>query len=187
MENSIFTRIPGDDAYNDFRIFSKVPYTCIKKMMDENELIWKLLKYPTPDAWNKPVLSQKEKAELVYNGEGSEANYHVFMDGKQPDVLMEQIAMIRIMPNYAVGMNRTIGLVQVSMEVFSHYKINHLSNYTTRVDTITEELLALFNGSQIGGIGRLTFSKMADNSSRLFEIGQIPFGGKEIIFSTFTA
>lgn len=186
MDNIVTPDI-GRTAYNDFTVFSEISYNCIKILMDNNELIWKLLKYSTPDAWNKADLTQEEKAELIYSGQQDTANYHVFMDGKQPDVLVNEIALLRIMPHYAIGVNRTIGLIEVSMEVFSHYKINHLTNYKTRIDTIVGELLALFNGIPVGGLGLLTFDKMADQSSRLFQAGQIPFGGKQIIFSTWAA
>ena len=177
----------GSTAYNDFGAFSKLSYNCIKIMIDDNELIWKLLKYTDPDAWDKDDLTQEEKAALVYAGQADTANFNVFMDGKQPDVLVNEVSLVRIMPHAAVGLNRTIGYIEVSMEVFSHYKINHLSNYKTRVDTITEELLATFNGVNAGGLGLLTFDKMADKSSRLFQAGQIPFGGKQLIFSTYAA
>jgi hypothetical protein len=185
------TITPGLEAYNDFRQFSKLSYNCIKLLMSGSptgsELTWKLLKYQDADAWNKPDLTQDEKAALIYSGQQDTSMYHVFMDGKQPDVLMKEIALIRIMPQYAVGLNRTVGFIQISMEIFAHYKINHLSNYQTRVDTITEELLSVFNGSDVGGMGLLSFDKMADQSSRLFQAGQIPFGGKQIIFGTYSA
>lgn len=155
--------------------------------MKENELVWKLLKWREPDAWNRENLTQEEKAALIYAGQQDSSKFNVFMDGKQPDVLVDETTLLRIMPHYAVGLNRTVGLVEVSMEVYSHYKINHLSNYTTRVDTITGELLALFNGIDAGGLGYLTFNRMADQSARLFQAGQIPFGGKQIIFSTYSS
>lgn len=177
----------GIEAYNDFRQFSKLSYNCIKYMMNENELIWKLLKYTDPDAWNKADLTQEEKGALIYAGQQDTSEYNVFMDGKQPDVLVDEVSLLRIMPHYAVGVNRTVGYIEVSMEVFSHYKINHMSNYQTRVDTIAEELLATFNGSDIGGLGFMNFDKMADESARLFQAGQIPFGGKQIIFSVLSA
>lgn len=177
----------GMIAYNDFQHFNQISYNCIKIMIDGNETIWKLLKYTTPDAWNMPNLTQKEKAELIYAGQEDSSKYNVFMDSKQPDVLVEETTLIRIMPNYAIGLNRTIGLIQVSMEIFSHYKINHLSNYTTRIDTIAGEILALFNGVDVGGLGLLAIDKMIDQSSRLFQAGQIPFGGKQIIFTTYSA
>jgi hypothetical protein len=177
----------GASAYNDFKIFSELSYRCIKHLMDNNELVWKLLKYSDRDAWNKPNLTQEEKGELIYSGQDDTSKFHVFMDSKQPDVLMNEIALLRIMPYYAVGINRTIGIMEISMEVFSHYKINHLSNYKTRVDLIVEELLGLFNGTEIGSLGKLTFDRTVDQSSRLFEIGQIPFGGKQIIFNSLAA
>lgn len=181
------TRIIGQEAYNDFSLFAKLSYNCIKYMMDNNELIWKLLKYTEPDAWDKPDLTQEEKAGLIYAGQQDSSQYRVFMDGKQPDVLMGEIALVRIMPRFAVGFNRTVGLIEVGMEVFAHYKVNHMSNYQTRIDTITGELLSTFNGADIGGVGLLNFDKSTDESARLFEAGQIPFGGKYIIFSIFDA
>lgn len=183
----IMTPNIGATAYNDFRQFSRLSYNCIKFLMQNNELVWKLLKYTDPAAWNKTDLTQEEKAALIYSGQQDTSMYNVFMDGKQPDVLVIETTLLRIMPHYAVGLNRTVGYIEVSMEVFSHYKINHLSNYTTRIDVITEELLATFNGSNVGGLGLMSFDKMADQSSRLFQAGQIPFGGKQLIFSTYSA
>lgn len=187
MTTSDNPRIIGASSYNDFKLFSNISYNCIKYLMVNNELVWKLLKYSTPDAWNKPDLTQEEKGSLIYAGQQDTSEFHVFMDGKQPDVLVKEVSLLRIMPHYAIGINRTIGLIEVSMEIYSHYKINHLSNYTTRIDTVVGELLATFNGIDIGGIGLLNFDKIADQSSRLFQAGQIPFGGKQIVFSTFTA
>jgi hypothetical protein len=187
MSDNIITPEIGLEAYSDFRSFSKLSYNCIKHLMESSELVWKLLKYTDPDAWNKTNLTQEEKGALIYTGQQDTSMYKVFMDGKQPDVVMTETTMLRIMPSVAVGLNRTIGYIEISMEVFSHYKINHLSNYKTRVDLITEELLAVFNGCDVGGLGLLSFSKMADQSSRLFQTGQIPFGGKQLIFSTYSA
>lgn len=155
--------------------------------MDTDELTWKLLKYNDSDAWKKANLTQEEKANLIYAGIGDTSKFNVFMDAKQPDVLVEEVTLLRITPHYAVGVNRTVGYIEVSMEVFAHYKINHLSNYTTRIDSIAERLLAVFNGCDVGGLGLMSFNKMSDESSRGFQAGQIPFGGKQLIFSTWSA
>lgn len=183
----MLTQEIGQYAYNDFQNFNQISYNCIKLLMNENELVWKLLKYKSPDAWNKPDLTQEEKSELIYSGQQDSSKFNVFMDSKQPDVLVDETTLLRIMPYYAYGYNRTIGVIHVSMEIFSHYKINHLSNYTTRIDTIAGELLALFNGSHIGTLGYMGISKIIDQSSRLFQAGQIPFGGKQIVFATYSA
>ncbi len=177
----------GQGVYANFKIFNQISYNCISKMVRENELIWKLLKYPQSNAWEMPNLTAEEKGKLIYAGQADSSEFRVFMDNKQPDVLMEEIAMVRIYPHAAVGRARNFGVINVAMQVFSHYKINHLSNYTTRVDTIAGELIALFNGANdIGGLGNLAFHAAAEDSDRLFEIGQIPFGGKQIVFSTMT-
>lgn len=177
----------GAEAYNDFRQFSKLSYNCLKFLMMNNELVWKLLKYSEPDAWKRPNMSQEEKASLIYAGQQDSSMFRVFMDGKQPDVLVKEVSLLKVMPHHAVGLNRTIGFIEMSFEVFSHYKINHLSNYQTRIDTICEELFATFNGANVGGLGLMSFDKLADQSSRLFQAGQIPFGGKQIIFGTYSA
>lgn len=185
------TKIIGLEAYNDFEVFSKLSYGCIKYLMNNNELVWKLLKYSGPDAWKEDDLTQAEKGALIYAGQQDTSEFHVFMDSKQPDVYVDETTILRISPSYAIGLDRVLGYIEISMEIFSHYKINHLSNYQTRIDTIAEELLGLFNGALLqsgaGEVGLLSFSKMVDTSSRLFEIGQIPFGGKQIIFTIFTA
>lgn len=185
--NPYITPNIGETAYNNFRQFSVLSYNCIKYLMNNNELVWKLLRWNDSDAWEKGDLTQKEKAAMIYAGQQDTSQYRVFMDSKQPDVLMTEVALLRIMPYYAVGMNRTVGYIEVSMEIFVHYKINHMTNYKTRMDSMAEELLATFNGSDVGGLGLLSFDKMADQSSRLFMSGQIPFGGKQLIFSTYSA
>jgi hypothetical protein len=177
----------GQTAYNDFTNYAKFSYNCITYLLNNNELVWKLLKHTEPNAWNLPNLTYAEKAALIYAGQEDASKYHVFLDIKQPDVFTLETSLIRIAPYYAIGHNRTVGLVEMSMEVFSHNKINHMSNYQTRVDTIVGELLALFNGADIGGLGLLNFDKLADQNARMINAGQIPFGGKQIIFSTKTA
>ena len=176
----------GLTAYNDFSSFSSLSYACITSLMNNNELVWKLLKYPQANAWERDNLTYEEKGELIYAGQEDSSKYHVFMDGKQPDVMTEETTLLRIMPYFAKGFDRVVGYVEVSMEVFSHYKINHLTNYKTRIDSICQELLGLFNGINVGGIGLMSINEMRDGSARLFEAGQIPFGGKQLIFSLWT-
>lgn len=177
----------GSEAYNKFLAFPKFSYNCITYLIENNELIWKLLKHTESDAWNNVNLTHEEKASLIYSGQGDASLYHVFMDIKQPDVFTKETSILRICPYFAGGSNRTLGYVEMSMEIFSHHKINHLSNYQTRIDTITGELLGLFNGADIGGLGLLFFDKMGDEGSRLINAGQIPFAGKQIIFATHVA
>jgi hypothetical protein len=183
---TVLTPNVGEDAYASFTSYAKFSYNCIAYLMDNNELVWKLLAHTAPTDWELGDLTHAQKAALVYRGEEDASLFHVFLDIKQPDVFTKETSLLRIAPYYAQGRNRTLGTVEMSMEVFCHNKVNHLSNYQTRTDTIVGELLNLFNGANIGGLGLLTFDKLADQNARMFNAGQIPFGGKQLIFSTMT-
>lgn len=167
--------------YSDFNLFS---YKSIAYMMDKNEEIWKLLKYLTPDAWNKPNLTKEEKAALIYEGSEDGTGFRVFLDDGLPDVQIREDCIIRISPFSLKAYNRTYGTIYIRVEIYAHWKINHLSNYTTRVDTISKEVLGLFNGATIGGIGKLHFdaAQSAATQSRMETSGQIPFKGKVFFF-----
>jgi hypothetical protein len=174
-----------DFAYNKYYEIPMLSYNCVSWLMDNNDLVWKLLKYPHPDAWKMPDLSKDEKAALINNGSEDATKFRVFLDVGQPDVFTQEDCVIRISPYSIFPDNRTIGTVTMIFEVFSHYKINHLSNYTTRVDVIMAELLKTFNGIDgIGGIGKLHFDSLSNKEIRVAQGGQIPFKGKWMLMST---
>lgn len=174
--------------YDDYDI---LPYTLVKYLMINNEMVWKLLKYNTNDAWEQANLTFSEKAALVYNGSDNTVDYRVFLDRGQPDVQTFETSQIRI-ANYSVyPENRTIGTVSMVFEVYTNYKINHLSNYKTRNDMIMKQLRQTFNGKIIpkdeeyggGTIGKLNFDRIASESARQEIGGQLPFLGSWMIMS----
>lgn len=174
--------------YDDYDI---LPYTIVKYLMNNNEMVWRLLKYSTPTAWTEPNLTFAEKGALVYNGLGDNTiDYRVFLDRGQPDVNTFENCQIRI-ANYSVFPdNRVVGTVSMIFEVYTHYKNNHLSNYRTRNDMIMKELRQTFNGkvipkdSNVGGtIGKLFFDRKASESNRQEIGGQLPFLGSWMIMS----
>jgi len=175
------------NAYNTYADFPRYPYKCIKYLMDNNELIWKLLKYNTLDAWDKPNLTRNEKAALIWNGSGTTDDYRVFIDDGAPDSETKEVSILRIYPFSLSPDNRTIGTVTIMMETYSHHSINSLSNYTTRTDTIIQQLLETFNGTVIDGIGRMHFDKRGTGASRLEIAGQLPFRGKWLLFGNKSA
>jgi hypothetical protein len=175
----------GSTAYNKYTNLPNFSYICIKHLLDENELIFKLLKYNTPDAWNKSDLSSDEKRALIYQGQSPMEDYHIFMDNGQSDAWTKQTTVLRIYPYEIYPNNRTIGTIVMCFEVFSHYLINHLSNYTVRVDSICQQLIDEFNGFNLGEVGRLEFNnRMGSISLRLNATGQVPYSGKYVLMST---
>jgi hypothetical protein len=181
-------------SYAGFYNYDSLPYNCIKYLLGKDELIWKLLKYSDPDAWNKPDLTYEQKIALIYNGEDNTINYRVFLDRGQPDVNTFENCQIRI-ANYSVfPENRVVGTISMVFEVYTHYKNNHLSNYKTRNDVIINRMRQVFSGANInsegdgmGTMGKLFFDRMGSESNRQEIGGQLPYLGTWMIMSVKSA
>jgi hypothetical protein len=173
-------------AYNKYFDFPDYSFKCIEHLMDNNEEIWKLLKYTTPQAWEEPNLTSAEKRALIWKGHGISSDYRIFMDDGPPDVVTKETAQLRIYPFGISPDVRNIGTVTIMMETYSHYKINTLSNYRTRTDTIIQQLIETFNGLNMFGIGRMHLSKKGTSASRMESGGQLPFKGKWLLFGNDT-
>lgn len=66
---------------NIFQQMPNIPQNCCYKLINENEIVWKLLKYNTNDAWKMPNLTRDEKISLIYPGTPEyEEDYNVYFD-----------------------------------------------------------------------------------------------------------
>lgn len=173
----------NEGSYAIYTLLSKISYNCYEYLMNNNQLIWKLLKHDQADAWNMPDLTVEEKAALIYKGQDDLTEARAFLDVGQPDVWTKEICIIRISPHTIFPDNRVVGNLSVIFEVFSHYKINHLTNYTVRTDVITQQFIETFNGINIGGVGRLFFDRLGSYDNRMEVGGQLPFKGRWLIMS----
>jgi hypothetical protein len=176
----------GSEAYNQYKGLPLLAYTCISHLLDVNETIFKLLYYSTPDAWNESDLSDATKRGMIYKGGESMEDYRIFQDSGQSDAWTKQTTALCIYPCDIDPENRSVGTVSICFEVYSHYLINHLSNYTTRTETIIQQLIKEFNGwSGLGEVGKLEFNRrMGGIPQRMNEKGVAPYKGKYIILST---
>ena len=166
--------------YNDFDSYS---YNCIKYLMENDEVVWKLLKHLTPDGWSGANLTLAEKGALIYNGTDDTSKFQVFLDEGAPDVITREDCIIRISPHSIYPENRVYGTVSMVFEVYTNYKVNTLSNYKTRTDSIVQRFIQVFNGATIGGIGKMFFDRMGSFADRAEWVGNIPFKGRWIIMS----
>lgn len=181
MSTNINTDTYAYSKLTGLRWFS---YNCISYLLDNNEMVWKLLYYNENNAWEQPNLTLSQKRSLIYAGEPDETLFRVFMSEKQANAWVSEACVLRIFPYSVIPENRTVNTTIMVFDAYSHYRINTLSNYTTRIDTIVEELVATFNGSNIGGLGRLSFNATMQKADKILDSGQIPFGGKRITMST---
>ena len=165
-------------AYNTYESYPLISYNCIKYLMDNNELVWKLLKYTDNRPYEKSNLTKSEKGALIYGGQPNSALFNVFMDFGADDSITNEVSILRISPLELVPNNYVWGSITLGCEVYVHYKINTMSNYQTRCDTIIHELIKTFNGAEISGVGKLFFDASANSRTRVALIGAIPMKGK---------
>jgi len=175
------------EEYNKFTNVPLLPYNCIKYLMDNNETLWKLLKYPTNDAWSKTNLTTAEKADLIYAGEIDATNYRVFIGKGLDQSWTEQACILRVSSIDITPTNYIFGLVTMAFEIYCHYSITTLSNYTDRIDSCVQSILETLNGSEITGLGRLFFDSRITGKNRISVIGEIPFKGKVLLMSNWDA
>nr|DAG31340.1 MAG TPA: hypothetical protein [Caudoviricetes sp.] len=168
------------NPYATYESLTSVSYKIVEHLMTspDAEIIWKLLKYNDANAYSRPNLSLEEKAKLIYNGEAVMTDYNVFFDYMMDDAEDKMQTLLRIYPAEVYPTNRTTGICMINIEVFTHSHINHLSNYTTRVDVIIQTLLKVLNGADVGGVGVLFFDNQGSRYDRIQTIGQKPYKGK---------
>ena len=172
-------------AYNKYSQVPYFAYRIIEHLMTnpKAEVLWKLLKYNDADAYNKPNLTQEEKAALIYKGVGTQDSYSVFLDYMSTDSEYTVKTILRIYPGETTPVTRTTGIQGINIEVFVEFTVNHLADYTTRVDRITQILIDVLNGADIGGVGQLFLDASASRLCRISTIGVPPFKGKQIVMA----
>lgn len=187
------TAIPLDDivkdSYNKFSQLPLLPYNCIAYLMQKSDLVWRLLKYNDADAWledaNHPNLTEAQKALLIYDGKKREVDCRIFSTTGLSSGWSEQVCQLRISILEAIPSNKVYGYVTLGMEVYPHDLVNTLSNYQTRADTIAQQLIEVFNGAEIGGLGRLYFDASLNSRTKVSVIGTTPFVGKGVTFCNY--
>lgn len=168
------------NAYATYKPMPHIGYKIMEYLMTcpEAEIIWKLLKYTDADAWNKPDLTKAEKAKMIYDGKTKQDDCNVFLDFFMDEATNKEKSYLRIYPSSIYPTTRTYGICCVNMEVFIHSQINHLSNYTTRLDTIIQKLIEILNGVDVGGVGVLFFDYDVTTYCRVVTAGEKPYKGK---------
>jgi hypothetical protein len=166
-------------SYNKYPSLPSLSYNCIEYMLYNNELIWRLLYYSDPYAFRlddtHPNLTLDQKRALIYAGVNDETNYRVFVTLGQSDGWNKETCTLRISPTELNPTNYVYGNVSMGFQVYCHDKIDTLANYQSRLVTVTQQVIEVFNGQEIGGLGRLYFDSHASSSSRMRLAGSIPF------------
>jgi hypothetical protein len=168
-------------TFNTFETLPLVGFLCAMHLVDNNEMIWRLVKYNEADAWKQTNLTRSEKLALLFNGVGNQNDFRIFIDEGQIDVWTQQACVLRIFPIEIFPENQVMADLYIAFQVLSYYEINHLTNYQTRVDTMIAEIAKTFNGTIIDGVGMLSFDRSAFPRCKMAQYGIKPFLGKMIV------
>lgn len=155
------------DTFNDYNRFTNITdfsMNIINYLIDNNENIWKLLKYPGNDALQQPNLTEDEKTNLIYDGSGigdnyleEEQNYRVFTKGMSSDAINVQCSQLHIFLDDLIPKDRIRGQANIAFQIISHTAILTLNNCLNRNEIILQELLSTLNGTDIKVMSPLSF------------------------------
>lgn len=178
--------MPNTYGYAQYKAYDQLSNNCVGYLIENNEDIWKLLKYTDNDPLSHPNLTKSEKRSLIYGGQPDATKYRVFFDRGQDDAMTEMECILKISPYTIHPIDYTNGIVSMLIEVYSGYKINHINAgeyYTTRVDCIIKNLILTLNGSEIGGLGRIFLNKKQSYDNGTKPYGLAPWRGSWLIMS----
>lgn len=173
------------DSYNTLELLPLISYNVISYLIDNNEMIWKLLKYGGADAWNQADLTKAEKRALIYAGQSDMENYRVFMDSGQDNSWVEQACILRVPVLEVYPTNRIVANATIGFEVYVNSRMSTLSNYQTRADTVVQQLVKTLNEAEIGGLGKLFFDASANSRCKILTIGRVPYVGKGLVMANW--
>lgn len=151
----------NESSYNQYDGLQNFTLFIIQHLMLNNEDIWKLLKYDTQDALERPNLTREEKASLIYPGAsgGDMDDYRVFRTPYLDDLTTNQQAQLRVYLESVTPDTLLYGTVDVNIEVICHVKMIELNDYQNRAESIVWQVIKTLNGANVGGIGKLFFDR----------------------------
>ena len=172
-------------AYNKFTGFSDLCYNILGYLMTQNENIWKLLKYDTPDALSKPNLTLEEKRNMIYDGVGDSEHYNVYRSPFVDDAFTEQTSQLRIYSYTINPNNRSMSTIDINIDCITHTQLVNIDGCKSRVEVMVEEVLKTLNGQEINGVGKLFFDARESmyNAARSSIFNNRYFWGYQITMS----
>lgn len=179
---------PRRTSFNKFEELPNLSYNCVAYLLEHEETMWRLLGNENADCLdtNKyPDLTMEEKVSLIYKGLDNITSCRVFLDVGLDDAWREETTILRVSPAIITPDTYVYGKVAMSFEVYSHFKVNHLTNNSTRDVSIVQRLIATLNGAEIPGLGRLYFDRNASSACKVLTIGRIPYKGMGLMMTNF--
>ena len=145
--------------YNSLSALPRVPYNILTYLANNDEIIWKLLKYNDYDALSKPNLPVGDKLDLVWKT-GPQDDFSIFITPLVEDAIAESRCIMKVYQYYIQPKELYEAVVVYAFDILYGGQMT-LVDYNgvpvSRGDLIVHRLLNTLNGAEVGGVGKLTF------------------------------
>lgn len=166
--------------YNSLSQLPNIPYNIIKYLVQNDEIIWKLMKYPDYNALSKPDLTMTEKLNMLWCS-GPQEKFNVFLTPLVEDAIPESKCIFKLYQYYIHAKELYTSTVVYAFDFLYGGQMT-LVEYNgipvSRGDLFINRILEVLNGAEVNGIGKLTFF---DDMSR-YSLGKATIGNSK----TFT-
>ena len=156
-----------DHQYNTFNGLSDIPYKILSILIENNEIIFKILKYEDENPLEHDNLTIDEKIDLIYrsgqenpNGDEEDTGKRIFLIPKSTNGTVTQQSQLKINLSSIIPKDQTRALCTYAIEIISSLDIDLLDEgRCTRTGILCEEILKTLNGCRFDGIdGDLFFN-----------------------------
>ena len=163
--------------YNSMSRLPTIPYQILTYLAQNDEILWKMLKYNGYDALSQPNLTFDEKMSLIWK-EGPQEEFGIFLTGLVEDAIAESKCLLKIYNYYIHADDLYIAPVVYAFD-FLHGGKMALVDYNgypvARDDIFVNRMLEVLNGAEIPGVGKLTFY----NDMSRYDLGRHVIGNSK--------
>lgn len=146
-----------------------IPYRILEYLAKNNENLWKILKYDTYDCLSNPDLTFEEKMQLIWSHQGNQMDFRVFITALVEDMMPFSGTILKIYKDVTIPQNHINAIAGYEFDILYGGKISMIEYNgipCNRGDVVEAEILSTLNGVEVGGVGRLEFSRRKLGASR---------------------
>lgn len=147
--------------YNSLKSLPETPYRIIEYLATQDEVIWKLLKYPTYDALSHDDLTMTEKLNLIWRNGDPQEDFSVFLTNLVEDAITESKCIFKLYTYHIDPKELYMAPVIFAFDFLYGGKMALVEGENgvpvSRGDLFTHHVLKVLNGADVDGIGNLAF------------------------------
>lgn len=152
---------------NTFNSMPQIPYQILTYLIDNNENLFKLLKYNSTDALQKEDLTKKEKIALLYTEVGQEDDYHIFLKPLIGEEMTDSVTQLRLYKARITPTTNLKAVLNYEFDIVVGTKTNLVYDNNgipcSRLDMIESEIINSLCGTSMFGVGGFQFNRELSN------------------------